>query len=175
MKNESNKYVALRIRTTKKDLYAAYPSYYVIKPNSKLDSKVTFTKKHDYKSIDISKHKFKIEGILLDNNDILIDQLINNIDKINKSGELIKEYFDKLTASGVKVPGTIIKRRVYHKVLFDNTGSNETHLKNTDTLKNVNEDKNRLINIMENNISNSNDVKNSKTNEQVNRESYNHK
>ena len=88
----------------------------------------------------------------LDENDSSISSFIKNIDNINNSGDYIKIYFDKLTASGIKVPGTIIKIRVYHKLIVNPlTGGQNINEKVTSTSvkNNENEDKNRLINAME--------------------------
>lgn len=99
IKNVFNQFVAIRIKTTKKDIYAVSPTYVVLSPNQVTSIAIVYFRK-DNAETDISKHKFKIEAIVAD--------------KLLPENE-IKNFFDLVIAKGQKVQGTTIKKRVYHK------------------------------------------------------------
>lgn len=63
VKNLTNDYIAIRVKTTKKEIYSLSPTYSLIQPNSNLDIKFTYTIRDIYESPD--KHKFKIEAIVI--------------------------------------------------------------------------------------------------------------
>ena len=92
--------VGVRIKTTKKEIYAVLPSYLLLTPFSKSEIKIVYTRKCDENDTDLGKHKFKFEAILLEK-DITSDNL--------------KTHFSNLSNSKTKVQGTILKKRVYHK------------------------------------------------------------
>lgn len=94
--------LAVRIKTTKKDIYAVTPTYLILSPNEIVDIKVAYFKKEG-SDVDIGKHKFKFEAILIKE------------DMKDKSSDEIKKYFEFLTNNQTKVLGTIIKKGVYHK------------------------------------------------------------
>lgn len=98
--NISSYPVGIRIKTTKKDIYAVNPTYSLISPMNSLEVRVAYFIKE--KDPDISKHKFKIEGIKLPD---FVDD--------------VKSIFDTYTKSKDKIVGNIIKKRVYHKIVND--------------------------------------------------------
>lgn len=102
----------MRIKTTKKDIYAVTPTYLIITPGTTSDIAVVYFRK-DLTEVDISKHKFKIEGIICDKV------------QINTSDE-IKSYFDLITSKGQKIKGSVLKKRVYHKIVEENVESSMT-------------------------------------------------
>lgn len=100
--------VGVRIKTTKKEIYAVTPSYLLMTPNSRNEIRVAYTRRCDSNDNDIGKHKFKFEAILVEP-DITQDDL--------------KNHFTKLSNSKTKVQGTILKKRVYHKIISTATGT----------------------------------------------------
>lgn len=93
--------LAIRVKTTKKDIYFITPNYSKVKPGGTLDITVVYLKKEGIES-QIGKHKFKIEAICIP-------------DKKLETSEEIKTYFEYLTDNQIKVQGTTLKRGVYHK------------------------------------------------------------
>jgi hypothetical protein len=93
--------LAIRVKTTKKDIYFITPNYSKVKPRGTLEITVVYLKKEGVES-QIGKHKFKIEAICVP-------------DKKLETTEEIKAYFDYLTEGQIKVQGTTLKRGVYHK------------------------------------------------------------
>lgn len=110
IKNESNNFVAVRIKTTKKEMYAVNPTYLVMKPKEGVDIKVVYMRKDTDEPTDISKHKFKIEAVVSETENMQLEE--------------IKQYFEDLISSGKKIKGNSIKKRVYHKV-EDAAGNSE--------------------------------------------------
>ena len=94
--NLMSNYIALRIRTTKKEYYAVNPTYCIISPNSNKNINFILYIKGNYKDIDFSNHKFRFEGILINENDI------NNEPK---------KIFENFIKNKIKVKGNIIKRK----------------------------------------------------------------
>ncbi len=95
--------LAVRVKTTKKDIYFITPNYSKVKPGGTLDITVVYLKKEGIEN-QIGKHKFKIEAICIP-------------DKKLETTEEIKSYFDYLSENQIKVQGTTLKRGVYHKKL----------------------------------------------------------
>ncbi len=102
----------MRIKTTKKDIYAVTPTYLIITPGNTSDIAVVYFRKEPF-DIDISKHKFKIEGIICDK-----VQLNNN--------DEIKAYFDLIASKGQKIKGSVLKKLVYHKIVEENLEASMT-------------------------------------------------
>ena len=96
----------MRIKTTKKDIYAVTPTYLIITPGTTSDIAVVYFRK-DPVDVDISKHKFKIEGVICDKVQI-------------NSNDEIKSYFDSIASKGQKIKGSVLKKRVYHKIVEEN-------------------------------------------------------
>ena len=97
-----DKKIAVRIKTTKKEIYAVSPANLIINPKENVDVMVVYFKNNDHDS-EIGKHKFKFEAVLLENENIGNEDL-----------DGIRKYFDNLAATKQKIQGTIIKKRVYH-------------------------------------------------------------
>ena len=94
--NISNKYVALRVRTTKKNYYTVEPIYSIIKPNSFANIKIFYHSNPDEK-INLIGHKFKFEGFIIDDKDKNSKNIFNLFQQvINKSiqvkGNSITKY-----------------------------------------------------------------------------------
>lgn len=111
IKNVYNKPVGIRIKTTKREIYALTPTYLTINPNLSADIKIVYFRKDKTQEKDLGKHKFKIEAVEIADSSLSADD--------------IKAYFDQLISSGKKVPGTIVKKHVYHKILDTNKENKE--------------------------------------------------
>ena len=94
--NLISKPIALRVRTTKKNYYAVNPTYCIILPNSNKLINFLLYLKESYANIDFSTHKFRFEGIVIDE------------EKINCEP---KKIFEEIINSRIKVKGNIIKRK----------------------------------------------------------------
>ena len=94
--NLTDNYIAFRSRTTKKDLYVVNPPYTIIKPNNNQQILIEFYMKH--KNLPNREgHKFKFEGIVIDDSDI------------NKPP---KKIFEEKIANKIQVKGNTYKRDV---------------------------------------------------------------
>ena len=94
--NLTDNYIAFRSRTTKKDLYVVNPPYTIIKPNNNQQILIEFYMKH--KNLPNREgHKFKFEGIVIDDSDI------------NKPP---KKIFEEIIANKTQVKGNTFKRKV---------------------------------------------------------------
>ena len=94
--NLTDNYIAFRSKTTKKDLYVVNPPYTIIKPNNNQQILIEFFMKH--KSLPNREgHKFKFEGIVIDDSDI------------NKPP---KKIFEEKIANKIQVKGNTYKRDV---------------------------------------------------------------
>jgi hypothetical protein len=94
--NLTDNYIAFRSKTTKKDLYVVNPPYTIIKPNNNQQILIEFFMKH--KSLPNREgHKFKFEGIVIDDSDI------------NKPP---KKIFEEKIANKIQVKGNTCKRNV---------------------------------------------------------------
>jgi hypothetical protein len=94
--NLTDNYIAFRSKTTKKDLYVVNPPYTIIKPNNNQQILIEFFMKH--KSLHNREgHKFKFEGIVIEDSDI------------NKPP---KKIFEEKIANKIQVKGNTCKRNV---------------------------------------------------------------
>jgi hypothetical protein len=94
--NLTDNYIAFRSKTTKKDLYVVNPPYTIIKPNNNQQILIEFYMKH--KNLPNREgHKFKFEGIVIDDSDI------------NKPP---KKIFEEKIANKIQVKGNTYKRDV---------------------------------------------------------------
>ena len=94
--NLTDNYIAFRSKTTKKDLYVVNPPYTIIKPNNNQQILIEFYMKH--KNLPNREgHKFKFEGIVIDDSDI------------NKPP---KKIFEEKIANKIQVKGNTCKRNV---------------------------------------------------------------
>ena len=100
IKNLTSNYLAMRIRTTKKDYYGVIPTYSIIEPNS--SKKITFQfciKESLLLTLNNSEHKFLFEGVELEEynfeepkkifEEISKNNLNYNIYSIKKNAEFI--------------------------------------------------------------------------------------
>ena len=62
-RNLSNEYLAIRVKTTRKEVYMLNPTYSLVKPNESIEIKFTYIIKDIQENPD--KHKFKFEGIVV--------------------------------------------------------------------------------------------------------------
>ena len=101
--NISNKYVALRVRTTKKNYYTVEPIYVIINPNSFVDLKI-FCHSNPNEKINLIGNKFKFEGFIIDDKD--------------KNCKNIFDLFQRTIKNNIKVKGNSIIK--YVKFINDN-------------------------------------------------------
>ena len=104
--NISNKYVALRVRTTTKNYYTVEPIYSIIKPNSFVNIKIFYHSNPDEK-INLIGHKFKFEGFIIDDKD--------------KNSKNIFNLFQQVINKSIKVKGNSITK--YVKFIKENNES----------------------------------------------------
>ena len=96
IKNITNKYIAFRIKTTKKQYYTVNPSYCVIPPNSNQKINLVYYLIPGEK-VNSTGHKFKIEGFIISD---------------SEKDENVKDIFSKYANNRIKVEGNIQKRFV---------------------------------------------------------------
>lgn len=96
IRNITNKYIAFRIKTTKKQYYTVNPSYCVIPPNSNQKINLMYYLIPGEK-VSSSGHKFKIEGFIISD---------------SEKDENVKEIFSKYSSNKMKVEGNVQKRFV---------------------------------------------------------------
>ena len=115
IKNLTSNYLAMRIRTTKKEFYTVTPSYSIIEPNS--DIKVIFQLyiiDNSLFLVNNSEHKFKFECVVLDkyNNEkpkkIFEDIEKNNLKYKIESIKKIAEFIDTSNDNNIINPNTLI-------------------------------------------------------------------
>ena len=126
--NISNKYVALRVRTTKKNYYTVEPIYSIIKPNSFVNIKIFYHSNPDEK-INLIGHKFKFEGFIIDDKD--------------KNSKNIFNLFQQVINKSIKVKGNSITK--YVKFIKENNES-EKLIKECEEIR---KEYNTLINELE--------------------------
>jgi hypothetical protein len=91
-KNLTDKYIAIRVKTTKKEVYTLNPTFSLVKPNESIDIKFTYIIKDLQEFAD--KHKFKFEGIIIPE---------------EYTTKEIKAIFDLITKNKLPVRGCTIK------------------------------------------------------------------
>jgi hypothetical protein len=94
--NLTDNYIAFRSKTTKKELYVVNPPYVIIEPNKNQTIIMKFYMK-TRRLPSGEKHKFKFEGIVIDESDI------------NKPP---KQIFDQVIRNNIKVKGNTCKCNV---------------------------------------------------------------
>lgn len=104
IKSLFNHPIAVRIKTTKKDLYAVTPTYLKLEPAEETKILLAYFKGEEGKIKDIGSHKFKFDAISAEG------QTLNNI-------EDVKKYFEAVINSKNKILGTVIKKGIYHKII----------------------------------------------------------
>ena len=135
--NLISKPIALRVRTTKKKYYAVNPTYCIIFPNSNQLIHFLLYLKENYVNIDFSDHKFRFEGIVIDE---------------EKSHLNPKNIFEEIIRNKIKVKGNIIKRK--SEIIED---------LNYNFINNNNINHNLTINFDNNNLSQSTKIDNFKS------------
>ena len=101
IKNLTSNYLAMRIRSTKKDFYSVIPTYSIIEPNS--SRKINFqliVKESLLSTLNSAEHKFKFEGVELEEYNFeepkkIFDEISKNNLKYNiYSVKKIAEFID---------------------------------------------------------------------------------
>ena len=112
--NLTSNYLAMRIRTTKKEFYTVTPSYSIIEPNS--DIKVNFQlyiKDNSLFLVNNSEHKFKFECVVLDKyNNEEPKKIFEDIEKNNLKYKIeiikkIAEFIDISNENNIINPNII--------------------------------------------------------------------
>lgn len=111
IKSLFNHPIAIRIKTTKKDLYAVTPTYLKLEPGEETKILLAYFKSEEGKVKDIGSHKFKFDAITA------VGQKLENIDEV-------KKYFESVVSSKSKIIGTVIKKGIYHKIIKSNESKN---------------------------------------------------
>ena len=97
--NLTPNYLALRIKTTKKENYSVNPMYFIISPNGSQEINFKLYLKSGQKP-DAKGHKFKFEGFII---------------KESQKDEDAKFLFTDYTDKGIEVIGNVQKRNVIFK------------------------------------------------------------
>ena len=153
--NLTSNYLAMRIRTTKKEFYTVTPSYSIIEPNS--DIKVNFQlyiKDNSLFLVNNSEHKFKFECVVLDKyNNEEPKKIFEGVEKNNlkykiESIKKIAEFIDTSNDNNIINPNTLItssKNSFIDKNSNSNLNSSNIN-NNTITQKNIDneQEKNEL-------------------------------
>ena len=95
--NISTKYVALRVRTTKKNYYKVEPIYSIIPPKTFINVKI-FYHSNPGEQVSSIGHKFKFEGII--------------IEEKYKNNKNILSLFQKYISSQIPIQGNFILKTV---------------------------------------------------------------
>jgi len=111
--NLTPNYLAIRIKTTKKENYSVNPMYFIISPKHTQDINFKLYLKSGQKP-DAKGHKFKFEGFIIQE---------------SQKDEDVKFLFKDYTDKGIEVTGNIQKRSVIfkqeHELVFDNEDEKE--------------------------------------------------
>lgn len=93
IKNITNEYIVIRVRTTKKQKFSVVPNHLMIKPNSEEKVSITYYHKSGHK-LHSDECKFKFEGFIIPENQ-------KNLE--------VKDIFKEYVQKKIKVIGNIIK------------------------------------------------------------------
>ena len=102
VKNLSQEYISLRVKTTKKQNYTVEPSYFILNPSETKIINIYFYI-NKVEEINEKGHKFKFEGFII---------------KESEKNKNIKNIFADYIKNGIKVRGNFIKK--YVKFIDDN-------------------------------------------------------
>ena len=152
IKNLTSNYLAMRIRTTKKDYYGVIPTYSIIEPNS--SKKITFhfcIKESLLSTLNSAEHKFKFEGVELEEYNFEEPKKI--FDEISKNNLKYNIYSVKKIAEFIDLNNNINQNNSSSKLSIDknstfqsNLNSNIQNNTNIKQSKNIeNEDENEEL------------------------------
>lgn len=96
LQNSTDKNIAIRIKTTKKQFYTVNPSYFIVQPNSTKNINIIYFSVPG-ESYNSSGHKFKIEGFVIEDTEV---------------NEEVKNLFMKYIKNKKEVMGSALKRYV---------------------------------------------------------------
>ena len=129
IENLSNNYVALRIRTTKKNYYGVYPIYSIISPRKIINIKIIYNSKPN-EVITSLGHKFRFEGFIIDEKEKNTKDILGLFHQYIKDQKIVK--------------GNYIKKNVVF--IRDNYNINNNVNINTPKQNKINFNKNQKIN-----------------------------
>ena len=130
IKNLTSNYLAMRIRSTKKDFYSVNPTYSIIEPNSSRKiSFQLFVKESLLSTLNNSEHKFKFEGVELE--EYNFEEPKKLFDEISKNNLKYKIYSIKRNAEFIDLNNIIIQNNL-------TTSSKLSIDKNTNIQSNLN-------------------------------------
>ena len=130
IKNLTSNYLAMRIRSTKKDFYSVNPTYSIIEPNSSRKiSFQLFIKESLLSTLNNSEHKFKFEGVELE--EYNFEEPKKLFDEISKNNLKYKIYSIKRNAEFIDLNNIIIQNNL-------TTSSKLSIDKNTNIQSNLN-------------------------------------
>ena len=148
IKNLTSNYLAMRIRTTKKDYYGVMPTYSIIEPNS--SKKITFQfciKESLLLTLNNSEHKFLFEGVELEEynfeepkkifEEISKNNLNYNIYSIKKNAEFI-DLNNNINQNNSSSKLSIDKNSTFQSNLNSNI-QNNTNIKQSKNIENEDE------------------------------------
>ena len=131
IKNLLSNPIAIRIRTTQRSFYKVNPRNAIIQPNSVQQINFVLYLKEPLSELDISQHKFKIDGFEIENyyNDLepkkAYDEVLKN--KIKVKGNCIKiksEFIEDNNIDNNPISQTIKVKR-FNNINFENIDKNE--------------------------------------------------
>ena len=152
IKNLTSNYLAMRIRSTKKDFYSVNPTYSIIEPNSSRKiSFQLFIKESLLSTLNNSEHKFKFEGVELEEYNFEEPKKI--FDEISKNNLKYNIYSVKKIAEFIDLNNNINQNNSSSKLSIDknstfqsNLNSNIQNNTNIKQSKNIeNEDENEEL------------------------------
>ena len=94
IENLSNNYVALRIRTTKKNYYGVFPIYSIISPKKIINIKIVYQSKLN-EAITSVGHKFRFEGFIIDEKEKNTKDILGLIHQYITSQKVVKGNYIK--------------------------------------------------------------------------------
>ena len=152
IKNLTSNYLAMRIRSTKKDFYSVIPTYSIIEPNS--SRKINFqliVKESLLSTLNSAEHKFKFEGVELEEYNFEEPKKI--FDEISKNNLKYNIYSVKKIAEFIDLNNNINQNNSSSKLSIDknstfqsNLNSNIQNNTNIKQSKNIeNEDENEEL------------------------------
>ena len=118
IKNLISNPIAFRIRTKNKNYYKVNPRNAIIQPNSVQQINFVLYLKEPLSELDISQHKFKIDGFEIEN-------YYNDLDA--------KRAFDEVLKNKIKVKGNCIKMNV--EIIEDSNCDNNTDSQSKKVIK----------------------------------------
>jgi hypothetical protein len=118
IKNLLSNPIAIRIRTTQRSFYKVNPRNTIIQPNSTQQINFVLYVNIPFSELDISQHKFNIEGFEIEN-------YYNNLEP--------KQAFEEVIKNKIKVKGNCIKMNV--EIIEDSNCDNNTDSQSKKVIK----------------------------------------